>query len=62
MIFKGGIKILKIWLDFCEPKSVTMLRPLYEKLMKNNKVFITARDFDSTYYLLNKWGVDYIPV
>lgn len=39
-----------------------MLRPLYEKLMKDNDVFITARDFDSTYYLLNKWGVDYIPV
>ncbi len=53
---------MKIWLDFCEPKSVTMLRPLYEKLMKDNDVFITARDFDSTYYLLNKWGVDYIPV
>ncbi len=53
---------MKIWLDFCEPKSVTMLRPLYEKLIKDNDVFITARDFDSTYYLLNKWGVDYIPV
>ncbi len=39
-----------------------MLRPLYEKLIKDNDVFITARDFDSTYYLLNKWGVDYIPV
>ena len=52
---------MKIWLDFCEPKSVTMLKPLYKKLMKDNDVFITARDFDSTYYLLNKWGVNYIP-
>lgn len=52
---------MKIWLDFCEPKSVTMLRPLYEKLIEAHEVFITARDFDSTYYLLNKWGVKYIP-
>jgi len=53
---------MNIWLDFCEPKSVIMLRPLYEKLIKEHDVFITARDFDSTYYLLNKWGIDYSPV
>ncbi len=38
-----------------------MLRPLYERLIKNHDVFITARDFDSTHYLLKKWGVEYIP-
>ncbi len=53
---------MKIWLDFCEPKSVTMLRPLYDKLQKKHDVFITARDFDSTIFLLEKWGIDYIPV
>ncbi|MFX1259278.1 MAG: DUF354 domain-containing protein [Promethearchaeota archaeon] len=53
---------MKIWLDFCEPKSVTMLRPLYEKLIGEYEIFITARDYDSTYYLLDNWGVDYIPV
>lgn len=53
---------MKIWMDFCEPKSVKMLRPLYEKLSVDHDVFITARDFDSTHYLLNKWGVDYLPV
>lgn len=53
---------MKVWLDFCEPKSVTMLRSLYERLMEDYEVLITARDFDSTFYLLNKWGVDYIPV
>lgn len=53
--------IIKIWLDFCEPKSVTMLRPLYNRLIQqNHQVFITARDFDSTYALLDKWGVPYI--
>ena len=53
---------MKIWLDYCEPKSVTMLRPLYEKLAKEHDVFITARNFDSTFYLLENWGIDYIPV
>ena len=51
---------MKIWLDFCEPKSITMLRPLYEELIKEHEVFITARDFDSTHFLLKKWGVPYI--
>lgn len=53
---------MKIWLDFCEPKSVTMLRPLYNRLIKSHHVFITARDFDSTYALLDDWGVPYIKV
>ncbi|MFX0177519.1 MAG: DUF354 domain-containing protein [Candidatus Hodarchaeota archaeon] len=52
---------MKVWLDFCEPKSVTMLKPLYEKLSAH-EVFITARDFDSTLYLLEKWGVSFIKV
>jgi predicted glycosyltransferase len=52
---------MKIWLDFCEPKSVIMLRPLYEKLSKHHDVFITSRDFDSTLYLLERWGIRHIP-
>ena len=51
---------MKIWLDFCEPKSITMLRPLYEELIKDYEVFVTARDFDSTHFLLQKWGIPYI--
>ncbi|MHA1820289.1 MAG: DUF354 domain-containing protein [Promethearchaeota archaeon] len=51
---------MKIWLAFEEPKSVIMLRPLYNRLIKEHDVFITARDFDSTYYLLEQWGVPYI--
>jgi predicted glycosyltransferase len=53
---------LKIWLDFCEPKSITMLRPLHARLSRDHEVFITARDFDSTYQLLDEWGVSYIKV
>ncbi|MBN2157324.1 MAG: DUF354 domain-containing protein [Candidatus Lokiarchaeota archaeon] len=49
----------RIWLDFCEPKSVTMLRPLYQELIKDHEVFITARDFDSTLFLLKKGGIPY---
>ncbi len=52
---------MKVWLDYCEPKSVTMLTPLYNKLIASgHEVFITARDFDSTHYLLKKWGGPYI--
>ena len=48
---------MKIWLDYCEPKSVTMLSPLYKRLyVLGHDVFITARDFDSTLYLLDKTG------
>lgn len=52
---------MKIWLDYCEPKSVTMLNPLYNKLTeREHDVFITARDFDSTHYLLDKAGIKFI--
>ena len=37
-----------------------MLRPLYEELIKEHEVVITARDFDSTHFLLDKWGIPYI--
>jgi uncharacterized protein len=53
---------MKIWLDFCEPKSITMLRPLYNRLTAEHDVFITARDFDATYSLLDDWGVPYLKV
>jgi predicted glycosyltransferase len=53
---------MKIWLDFCEPKSITMLRPLYNRLVNNHSIFITARDFDATYTLLDEWGVPYYKV
>jgi hypothetical protein len=53
---------MKIWLDFCEPKSVIMLRPLYNRLIADHEVFITARDFDSTYALMDEWGVPYYKI
>ncbi len=39
-----------------------MLRSLYERLAPKHNIVITARDFDSTYALLDDWGKSYIKV
>jgi len=40
-----------------------MLTPLYHRLLEcDHDVFITARDFDSTHYLLDKAGINYYSV
>ena len=48
---------MKIWIDACEPKTVIMLKPLYEKLKNEHEIYITSRDFDSTLYLLEKYNL-----
>ncbi|MHA1281345.1 MAG: DUF354 domain-containing protein [Promethearchaeota archaeon] len=48
---------MKIWIDACEPKTVIMLKPLYDFLIKSHEIYITSRDFDSTIYLLDKFGL-----
>jgi len=48
---------VKIWIDACEPKTVIMLKSLYEKLKEEHEVYITSRDFDSTIYLLEKYNI-----
>ncbi|MFX0071928.1 MAG: DUF354 domain-containing protein [Candidatus Hermodarchaeota archaeon] len=48
---------MKIWIDACEPKTVIMLKPLYERLKQNHNVYFTSRDFDSTIYLLDKYNI-----
>lgn len=53
---------MKVWFDFCEPKTVTMLRPLYNQIIKEHEVLLTARDFDATYPLLDAWNVPYYKV
>lgn len=53
---------MKIWFDLCEPKAVIMLQPLYQKLIVKHEVFITARDFDATFDLLDAWSVPYYKV
>ena len=39
-----------------------MLRSLYERLAQHHEVIITARDFDSTYPLLNAWNKPYLQI
>lgn len=51
---------MKIWIDACEPKTVIMLKPLYRHLKKENEVYITSRNFDSTLYLLEKNDLPHI--
>jgi predicted glycosyltransferase len=51
---------MKIWIDACEPKTVIMLKPLYYKLNEQHDIYITSRDFDSTFYLLEKNNLDHI--
>ncbi len=53
---------MKVWFDICEPKTVVMLRPLYEKLAIEHDILVTARNFDATYFLLDNWGIPYIKV
>ncbi|MHA1731050.1 MAG: DUF354 domain-containing protein [Promethearchaeota archaeon] len=48
-----------IWFDVCEPKTVVMLRGLYDRLAKYDEIVVTARDFDSTFFLLDSWGIPY---
>ncbi|MGV9204720.1 MAG: DUF354 domain-containing protein [Promethearchaeia archaeon] len=51
---------MKIWIDACEPKTVIMLKPLYNQLRKKHDIYITSRDFDSTFYLLEKNNLPHI--
>ena len=50
---------MKVWFDFCEPKSVIYLRPLYTRIARDHDVLLTARDFDATIPLLDTWNVPY---
>jgi hypothetical protein len=39
-----------------------MLKPLYETLKHDHDVYITSRDFDSTFYLLDKYNLPHIRI
>ncbi|TFF87320.1 MAG: DUF354 domain-containing protein, partial [Promethearchaeota archaeon] len=53
----------KIWIDLEQPKAAVMLTPLIDMLEKEGAdIMITARDYDSTYDLLNERNIDYIGV
>ncbi|MHA1794318.1 MAG: DUF354 domain-containing protein [Promethearchaeota archaeon] len=53
----------KIWIDLEEPKAPIQYQHLFKWLEKDNvNVLVTARDFDSTFDILDNLKVDYIPV
>ena len=50
----------KIWIDVEEPKTAVMFNPLFKMLQKENiELLITARDYDSTYQILDDQKIDY---
>ncbi len=50
----------KIWIDVEQPKTAIMFNPLF-KMLKEEEVelLITARDYDSTFQILNDHNIDY---
>jgi len=50
----------KIWIDVEQPKTAVMFNSLF-KMFKDEDIelLITARDYDSTYQILDDFGVSY---
>ena len=50
----------KIWIDIEEPKTGIMFKSLIERFHQSNyETFITARNYDSTYQILDEFGFEY---
>ena len=50
----------RIWIDIEEPKTGIMFKPLIERFHQNSyETFITARDYDSTFQILDEFGFKY---
>ncbi|MFX1238322.1 MAG: DUF354 domain-containing protein, partial [Promethearchaeota archaeon] len=53
----------KIWLDVEQPKTGIMFNSLFRMLEEEGaELLITARNYDSTYRILDDLGVDYVKV
>ena len=51
-----GVK-RRIWIDIEEPKTAIMFKSLIERLDQHNyEIFLTARDYDSTFQILDEFG------
>ena len=55
------MKKRKIWIDIEEPKTAIMFFPLIKKFqkIKNLELLITARDYDSTFRILDDYSIIY---
>ena len=50
----------RIWIDIEQPKTAIMFKSLIKKFEKEGlDLLITARDYDSTYQILDDFGVKY---
>ncbi|MFX1301888.1 MAG: DUF354 domain-containing protein [Promethearchaeota archaeon] len=50
----------KIWIDVEQPKTAIMFKSLFRMFEKEEtELLITARDYDSTYQILDDFGVEY---
>ncbi|MFX1364342.1 MAG: DUF354 domain-containing protein [Promethearchaeota archaeon] len=53
----------RIWIDIEQPKTAIMFNSLYKKFENEGiKLLITARDYDSTFQILENYGVDYMKI
>jgi len=58
-----GISGKKIWIDIEEPKTGIMFKSLIRMFKQSNiNLLITARDYDSTFQIMDDLGVNYIKV
>ena len=59
----GKLDNKKIWIDIEEPKTGIIFDPLIKKLKKEGAdILITARDFDSTFPILDALKIEYVKV
>ncbi|MCK4286398.1 MAG: DUF354 domain-containing protein, partial [Candidatus Lokiarchaeota archaeon] len=55
-----GLVNKKIWIDVEQPKTAIMFHSLIKRFEnENSDLLITARDYDSTYQILDDFGTDY---
>ncbi len=53
----------RIWIDIEQPKTAIMFKSLWKMFQnENTELFITARDYDSTYQILDNSDIRYIKV
>lgn len=60
LLFTMSLSGKKIWLDIEQPKTAVMFKSLIKKFEDDSsELLITARDYDSTYQILDDFGITY---
>ena len=55
-----SLKNKKIWFDIEEPKTAVMFNSLLKRFQEEDaELLITARDYDSTFHILDDLAVNY---